>query len=146
MILCMRFETCRGKFCTITHNIIIYGGVYMCTTCGATASKKLEKLARPCQNPTSHGKHNRDAYKARKPPAGFPKWPYKQIHLRENVIVNNVQLQVDQLHRQTLRQIYVPPQPSREEHQIEEAEADQNGPPGQHREEPCEGSSSSDSD
>ena len=51
--------------------------------------KKLEKLARPCVRPTSHGKYNRDAYIAGKPPSGFPEWPYKQIHLIENVIVNN---------------------------------------------------------
>jgi len=116
----------------------------MCIKCGATASKKLEKLAQECKEPTAHGKHNRDAYIAGKPPRGFPKWPYKQIHLRENVIVNNIQLRVDQLHRETLRRIYVPPQP-REVQQDEEME-DQNGPPAQDREEPCEGSSSSDSD
>jgi len=129
-----------------TQNNYIWWCIYICTRCGATASKKLEKLARPCQEPTSHGKHNRDAYKAGKPPAGFPKWPYKQIHLRENVIVNNLQLQVDQMHRQTLCQIYVPPQPNREVQQIEEVLEDQNGPPGQNIEEPVEGSSSSDSD
>jgi len=89
-----------------THRIIVYGGVCMCTDCGATASKKHEKLARPCEQPTSHGKHNRDAYKAGNPPAGFPKWPYMKIHLRENVIVNSIQLQIDQMHRKTLRQIY----------------------------------------
>jgi len=119
----------------------------MCTTCGATASKKLEKLARPCEKPTSHGKHNRDAYLAGKSPAGFPKWPYTRIHLRENVIVNNVQLQVDQLHRKTLRQIYVPPQPCRDEQPIDEATEDQDGPPGSRADEgPTAGSSSSDSD
>jgi len=119
----------------------------MCTSCGATASKKLEKLARPCVKPTSHGKHNRDAYLAGKPPAGFPEWPYAKIHLRENVIVNNIQLQIDQLHRKTLRQTYVPPRPCPEEHNIDEVMEDQNGPPG-HRtdEEPRAGSSSSDSD
>ena len=118
----------------------------MCTSYGAMASKKLEKLARPCQEPPSHGKHNRDAYKAGNPPSGLPKWPYKQIHLRENVIVNNIQLQVYQLHRQTLRQIYVPPQPCRAEQQEDEVMEDQQGPPDHEREGPCVGSSSSDSD
>ena len=122
------------------------GGVYMCTTCGATASKKLEKLARPCQEPTTHGKYNRDAYKAGKPPAGFPKWPYKQIHLRENVIVNNVQLQIDQLHRQTLRQMYVPPHIDGRHDEMEEDGEDQNGRHQLNIEEPYQGSSSSDSD
>jgi len=94
------------------------------------------------------GKINRDAYKAGKPPVGFPKWPYKNIHLRENVIVNNVQLQIDQLHRQTLRQIYVPPQPSRVNANIdeEEEEVDQNGPLVPNNQRPYQGSSSSDSD
>ena len=44
----------------------------MCIKCGGTASKKLEKLARPCEKPTAHGKINRDAYIAGKPPVGFP--------------------------------------------------------------------------
>ena len=77
---------------------------------------------------------------------GFPKWPYKHIHLRENVIVNNVQLQVDQLHRQTLRQIYVPPRPSGENAEIGMEEEDQNGLLVPNTEEPYQGSSSSDSD
>ena len=119
----------------------------MCISCGATASKKLEKLARACTKPTSHGKHNRDAYIAGKPPAGFPKWPYTQIHLRENVIVNNVQLQIDQLHRETLRQIYVPPQPPAVEPNIDDVMEDQHGQPNNDiYEGPRRGSSSSESD
>jgi len=91
--------------------------------------------------------HNRDAYLAGKPPAGFPKWPYTKIHLRENVIVNNLQLQIDQLHRKTLRQIYVPPQPCSEEQPVDEVMVDQNGPPDSRTDEgPIAVSSSSDSD
>ena len=119
----------------------------MCTSCGGTAAKKLVKLARPCVKPTAHGKTNRDAYIVGKPPVGFPNWPYKHIHLRENVIVNNVQLQVDELHRKTLRQIYVPPQPSSVEQPIDEVMEDQNGRPDYRTDEgPRAGSSSSDSD
>jgi len=129
-----------------THKITLYGGVYMCTTCGATASKKLEKLAIPCAKPTAHGKINTEAYIAGNPPTGFPKWPYEHIHLRENVIVNNIQLQIDQLHRQTLRQIYVPPQSSGENAHIDAEEEDRNGLLVPNTEEPYQGSSSSDSD
>ena len=118
----------------------------MCISCCATAAKKLEKLARPCVRPSAHGKYNRDAYIAGKPPAGFPEWPYKQIHLRENVIVNNVQLQIDQLHRQTLRQISVPPHCDGGDDEIEEDGEDQNGHSQVNIEEPYQGSSSSDSD
>ncbi len=83
---------------------------------------------------------------AGKPPAGFPKWPYAQIHLRENVIVNNIQLQIDQLHRETLRQIYVPPQPAAVE-QMDEVMEDQYGQPDNATDEgPRAGSSSSESD
>ena len=85
--------------------------------------------------------------KLENPPSGFPEWPYTKIHLRENVIVNNIQLQIDQLHRETLRQIYVPPQLRSAEHRIEEVTDDQNGQPDNETEEgPRAGSSSSDSD
>ena len=68
----------------------------------------------------------------------------KKIKLRENVVVNNDRYQVDQLHRQTLRQIYVPPeQPDADG--MEADEDDQNDQPCQ-TVEPYEGSSSSDSD
>jgi len=116
----------------------------MCVTCGATASKKLEKLARPCTKPISHGKYNIDAYIAGRPPAGFPKWPYKHRHLRENVVLNNIQLQINQLHRQTFREIYVPPQPSGANAHMEEDEEDQNCLLNPNTEEPYQGSSSSD--
>ena len=125
-----------------SHRAIIYGGVYLCIKCGATASKKLIKLARPSEKPTTHGKYNKDAYIKGNAPAGFPGWPYTKTHLRENVIVNNVQYQVDQLYRQTLRQIYVPPN---RDDAVQVEEVDQNGP-SDVEVEPYEGSSSSDSD
>lgn len=126
-----------------THKISLYGGVYICTSCGATAAKKLIKLSRPCVKQTSHGKYNRDAYRDGKAPAGFPDWPYKQIHLRENVIVNNVQFQIDQLQWQTLRQTYVPPRPQDEDEDIDIQERDRNGQLPS-IEEPYQRSSSSD--
>ena len=58
------------------------------------------------------------------------------------MIVNNVQYQVDQLYRQTLRQMYVPP---KRDDAVEMDEVDQHGP-AIHIVEPYEGSSSSDSD
>jgi len=128
-----------------THKISLHGGVYLCMSCGATAAKKLVKLARPCFRPTSHGKYNREAYISGRAPAGFPDWPYKQIYLREDVIVNNVQFQTDQLHRQTMRQTYVPPRPIGVDEDIDTEEFDQYGQPP-NIEEPYQGSSSSDSD
>jgi len=62
------------------------------------------------------------------------------------VIVNNVQLQIDQLHRQTLRQIYVPPPIGGGIDEMEEDGDHQNGRPQANTEEPYQGSSSSDSD
>ena len=62
------------------------------------------------------------------------------------MIVNNIQLQIDQLHRQTLRQIYVPPHIDGGDDEMEEDGEDQNGRPKLNIEEPYQGSSSSDSD
>jgi len=60
------------------------------------------------------------------------------------VVVNNVQYQVEQLHRQTLRQLYVPPQ-QLDADEMDADEGDQMVQPC-HTEAPNEGSSSSDSD
>ena len=122
----------------------MHGGVYICTKCGATAAKKPIKLAKTCVQPTSHGKYNKEAYLDGKAPAGFPGWPYKMIHLRENGVVNNVQYQVDQLHRQKLRQIYGPPQQQDADGMDEDGDDQMDQPC--HTVEPYEGSSSSDSD
>jgi len=77
----------------------IYGGIYMWTQCGATGSRKLIKLARPCEAPTSRGQQNLDAYAAGNAPAGYKGWPYKRIHLQENIAANNVQILVDRMHK-----------------------------------------------
>ena len=71
----------------------------MCTKCGATGSRKLVKLARECERPTAAGKINIDAYAAGKPPPGYDGWPYKRIHHNDNIIINNIQMQIDRIHK-----------------------------------------------
>ena len=71
----------------------------MCTKCGGTGSRKLIKLAKPCEHPTSRGQQNIDAYAAGSAPAGYKGWPYTRIHLQENIAVNNVQTLVDRMHK-----------------------------------------------
>jgi len=77
----------------------IYGGVFMCIRCGGTGSRKLIKLARPCETPTVRGQQNVDAYAAGTAPAGYKGWPYKNVHLQENIAYNNVQTLVDRMHK-----------------------------------------------
>jgi len=79
--------------------MVIYGSVYMCRKCGFTGSRKLIKLARKCDKPTTRGQGNLDAYAVGKPPAGHKGWPYKRVHLCDNIVVNNVQTQVDRMHK-----------------------------------------------
>ena len=71
----------------------------MCKKCGFTGSRKLIKLAKKCEKPTTRGQCNLDAYAAGKAPAGYKGWPYKRVHLRENIVVNNLQSQVDRMHK-----------------------------------------------
>jgi len=82
-----------------THTIIIYGGVYIyiyiCTACGATAKKKLEKLSDPCDRPTAALEYNIKAYKDGRPPKGFSGWPYKQVVLDEYSAMHNFQTQLN---------------------------------------------------
>ena len=79
-----------------THSIVLYGGVFMCTACGATAVNKLIKLYDPCF-PHRYGPlpFNLRAYKAGRAPAGFPLWPYKQIHEYTTSLRHTVQAKVN---------------------------------------------------
>ena len=71
----------------------------MCIKCGATGSRKLVKLAKECKRPTAAGKCNIDAYAAEKPLTGYEGWPYKRIHHDDNIIINNIQMQIDRIHK-----------------------------------------------
>jgi len=82
-----------------THRVVVYGGIYMCTKCGATGSRKLVKLARECKRPTAAGKINRDAYADGRPLPKYDGWPYKRIHLDDNIIINNIQMQIDRIQK-----------------------------------------------
>ena len=63
-----------------THSVVIYGGVFMCTSCGATAKNKLVKLHAPCFPVKPPSKcANLRAYLAGRAPAGFPNWPYPKL-------------------------------------------------------------------
>ena len=81
-----------------SHRMVIYGGIYMCTKCGSTGSRKLMQLSRECKPPKTRGQQNIDAYAAGTSPAGYNNWPYKRVHLDENIAVNNVQTLVDRMH------------------------------------------------
>ena len=87
-----------------SHRVKLYGGIYMCTSCGGTGSRKLIKLNRKCKKPTQKGKANINAYKVGKAPAGYPGWPYKRVHLMENEILNNIQHKVNQTRREYAHQ------------------------------------------
>ena len=56
---------------------------------------------------TNHGKFNINAYAAGTKPAGFPDWPYKKMHLMENVLVNNTQHKINQMQRAYIHQLLV---------------------------------------
>lgn len=77
--------------------MVIYGGIYICTKCGATGARKLTKLAAQCKPPEYRGKCNIKAYAEAKAPAGYEGWPYKRIHHNDNISINNIQLQLGRL-------------------------------------------------
>ena len=103
------------------------------------------KLAAPYITPPStSGEKNVNAYEQGGPPRGFPGWPYKKVHLMDTVIRQNVQLQVDQLHRKYTNQHEHPP--SLIGSDIDTVEEDRNGPPSSPPIRPFEGKACSDSD
>ena len=80
----------------------------MCKVCGASASHKMVKLCQPCTRPTAHGKYNIKAYANGKPPRGFPGWPYKEVHLMDNVVVSHVQKQLNAIQKTYMAQHQYP--------------------------------------
>ena len=95
-----------NRFTHPTHSIALYGGVFMCTACGATAVNKLIKLHDPCF-PHRYGppNYNLRAYKAGRAPAGVPLWPYKHIHEYTTSLRHTVQAKVDEHDRFQRNQI-----------------------------------------
>ena len=49
--------------------------------------------------PKTREQQNIGAYAAGTTPAGYKNWPYKRVHLDENIAVNNVQTLVDRMHK-----------------------------------------------
>ena len=47
----------------------------------------------------SHGAHNPKAHSKGEAPSGFPNWPYKRVHLMDNVLVDNIQQKIDQMQK-----------------------------------------------
>ena len=49
----------------------------MCKRCGATATRSMKLLAKPCGAPGIAGERNKVAFKNNKRLPGYPNWPYK---------------------------------------------------------------------
>lgn len=82
-----------------SHSILVYEGMYVCKKCVSTPSNKLMNLSTPCTRPGIHGNINIKAYKKGTKLRGFPDWPYKSVHMMDNVIVNETQHEIDRMQR-----------------------------------------------
>ena len=82
--------------CMRIYGFILYGGVYFCSACGATAVNKLIEVSDPCI-PLRHGhtNYNLKAFEAGKATQGFSGWPFKHIHACTPSVVSTIQRQVD---------------------------------------------------
>ena len=50
----------------------------MCKRCGATVTKRMKLLNKPCREPGKAGMRNKRAYKEGAKLPGYPSWPYKK--------------------------------------------------------------------
>ena len=69
----------------------------VCTRCGGTGSRKFVKLSKECISPTTRGQYNIEAYAGGEAPAGYKDWPYKRVHLNENIVISNVRILSDKM-------------------------------------------------
>lgn len=88
-------------WCHPTHNIILYGGVYLCVKCGSTAMNKIQNLKFACpglalvpekelSHQHSHGEANIKRYNKGRGPLGFPEWPYNKFEVSHDTVMNNI--------------------------------------------------------
>ena len=110
-------------------NIKIYGGVYICTTCGNTAHNKVLQLRQPCSRPKALGKVNLRAYEKGSAPRGFPDWPYKQISSMHDVVIENIQGHINNIARAYTLQAAAPQSPSASENHSDNEEDPAPGTP-----------------
>ena len=66
-----------NSFTHPTHQLKLYGGVYLCITCGCLARKKIGNLSSICRLPTVAGKRNLNNYIQGKAPTNCSGWPLK---------------------------------------------------------------------
>ena len=86
-----------------SHRLRPYGGVYICTRCGAVSREVIRNLHKPCIDPKKHeeptpgGKTNLKAYAANRPPQGCKGWPYSSLDQKDRAIRRRVQQAVNEL-------------------------------------------------
>lgn len=96
------------------HDVVLHGGVfiytyiYICTSCGNTASNKIIKLRLPCTRPMTHGLYNLRAYAKGRAPRGFPQWPYRSVHSSDKVVFENIQGQINNIAKAYALQKQIP--------------------------------------
>jgi len=86
-----------NRFTQPTQSVVLNGGVFFCTACGATAKNKLVKLFEPCFPCRHEPNYNLKAYKKGRAPAWFPTWPYKHITTCQTIVLSSVRASVDRL-------------------------------------------------
>ena len=66
-----------NSFTHPTHQLKLYGGVYLCINCGCLARKKIGHLSSTCRLPTIAGKRNLNNYINGRAPTNCSGWPFK---------------------------------------------------------------------
>lgn len=84
-----------NRFTHPTHSVVLYGGVFFYTACGATAVNKLVKLFDPCLPLRYGNNYNLKAYKAGKALQGLPSWPYKHTATCSTTLLSSIRESVD---------------------------------------------------
>ena len=102
-----------------SHDIVLYGGVFLCVKCGSTALNKIQNLKDVCYGnegfgdpltPQSHGESNIKRYKKGKAPLGYPDWPYNKYDISDETVMKNIRGQLNGI----AHEIVAPPSPEQD--------------------------------
>jgi len=77
-----------------SHRQRTYGGVYICTKCGAIAREQIRNLFKLCEGPTPGGENNLKAYSRNRAPVNCPGWPYNKASFRYRHSRNKIWRQI----------------------------------------------------
>ena len=90
-----------------SHNIVLHGCVYICTSCGNTASNKIIKISESHAVVPPLMVYITSKLMSKAKPRGdyHRQWPYKAAHMSDDAVLDNIQGQINNTQVQIMAKV-----------------------------------------